>query len=428
MDKGEIGESIVNEVASKTYLKYWCFPNPKHENATKKEICDLLILFKNTIIIISIKNYDFKGKYERYFRNTLKKAISQIYGAERKLFNSNLKIIFRHPLKGEFLFNSKSYNSVHRIIVNINNEPLFYPGGTLTKNNDFIHIFNWNAFREIVNELDTIPDLINYLNCRENTFKDKELLLLIGEEDDWSQNTSLEFLNYKSQGENQKTKSILISGTELDLLADYYYNERSFSKEIQLEEADHALIQIDGKFKKYLNDEQVKLKKDHDELSYFMDKLVEHEILHYDHDKRIEMATELLAFSRFERRIAGTQFHDFIQRYKGKKGYFTAKRFGTFGELALGYFIHGNEITLEEVMNLMQILSLGYSHWEGYKSKRVLVIGINTGLTQTKFAYNQEVEQLKGIEEEDLINDLKELNWFQNLEKTNYHFKEYPDS
>lgn len=427
-NKGKIGEELVYKIVSNTYLKYWCFPNPKHENLSKKEICDLLVLFKETIIIISVKNYDFKGKYDRYFRNTLKKAISQIHGAERKLFRSNLEVVFNHPIKGEFKFDSKSYESIHRIIVNINNDPLFYPGGSLNKNNDFIHVFNLNAFEEMVNELNTIPDLVEYLNCREKTFKDKELILMTGEEEDWTIDTNKEFFRYKAQDFNDESKSVLISGTELDLLADYYYNERNFCKEVQLFEVDHAFIQFDGKFNKYLEDPKVKLKKEHDEVSYLIDELIDREILHFDHDNRIEMATELLSLSRFERRIAGSHFHDFITSYKGRSNNFTAKRFGTFGRLALGYFIHSNDIPLNMVMNLMQILTLGYSHWEGYKSKRVLIIGINTELTQTKFAYNTEIEKLGKQEEKELMKDLKLLNWFQNLEKRNFHYKEYPDT
>ncbi len=46
-NKGDIGENAVNEVATNTYLKYWCYPSPKDESGNKKEICDLLILFKD---------------------------------------------------------------------------------------------------------------------------------------------------------------------------------------------------------------------------------------------------------------------------------------------------------------------------------------------------------------------------------------------
>jgi hypothetical protein len=71
--KGKFGEDAVRMVAEKTYLKYWCYPSPQDKGGDNKEICDLLILFKDTAIIVSVKNYKFKGNYERYFRSTLEK-------------------------------------------------------------------------------------------------------------------------------------------------------------------------------------------------------------------------------------------------------------------------------------------------------------------------------------------------------------------
>lgn len=61
MDKGPLAEQFVYQFASLAYLKYWCYPNPIDEEGDKKEICDLLILFKDVCIIISVKNYDLKG-------------------------------------------------------------------------------------------------------------------------------------------------------------------------------------------------------------------------------------------------------------------------------------------------------------------------------------------------------------------------------
>ena len=83
--KGVLGENFVNEIANNTFLEYWCYPSPKDEKGDKKEICDLLILFRDVLIIISVKNYDFKGNYDRYFNRTIEKALKQIQGAERKI-------------------------------------------------------------------------------------------------------------------------------------------------------------------------------------------------------------------------------------------------------------------------------------------------------------------------------------------------------
>lgn len=98
-EKGDKGEEYVNEIAFKSLLGYWCYPNPKDEQGDKKEICDLLVLFKDICIIFSVKNYEFKGDYERYFRKTIEKAIKQISGAERKLFDFPRAVFIKHPSK-----------------------------------------------------------------------------------------------------------------------------------------------------------------------------------------------------------------------------------------------------------------------------------------------------------------------------------------
>ena len=73
--KGELGEEFVNNLSYNSFLKFWCYPNPKDEERDKKEICDLLILFRDICIIISVKNYEFKGDYSRYDKKTVGKAI-----------------------------------------------------------------------------------------------------------------------------------------------------------------------------------------------------------------------------------------------------------------------------------------------------------------------------------------------------------------
>ena len=59
--RGTEGEKFVNQLAYSTFFKYWCYPSPKLENSNKKEICDLLIIFRDIVLIFSVKNYEFKG-------------------------------------------------------------------------------------------------------------------------------------------------------------------------------------------------------------------------------------------------------------------------------------------------------------------------------------------------------------------------------
>jgi hypothetical protein len=428
IDKGIEGEEAVLSIASTTYLKYWCYPDPKDELGTGKQICDLLILFKDVAIIIEVKNYQFKGNYERYFNNTLKKALSQINGAERKLFKSDTPLTIKHYLKGDTIFDRSKYSRIQRLIVNLSTVPLFYLGGETTNSNSFVHIFNWFAFLKVVQELDTIPDFIQYLETREATFKNKQLIIAHGEEEDWTFETNQEFLKFSSKLNSAQKPFVIISGTELDLLADYLSFNRSFNKHIISKEYNGASVQLDNSWKEYIERKEVLRKKEEDKKSYFFDELIRREILYYDDEQRIKMATELLSLNRFERRIAGANFHSFIDKYHKSLGeYGMARRYGTFGDFAIGYFMHGNGIKFEQVLNMMNVAALGFSHWENYKSKKVLIVGINTGLTQTKFAYNDNVEELTGQEKEDLLHDLKLLNWFTSVEKIVDKWSEYPE-
>lgn len=430
MDSNEIGilgEEAVNTISFNTYLKYWCFPNPKDELGDKKEICDLLIIFQKNLIIISVKNYSFNGNYQRYFNSTLKKAVAQINGAERKLFNKSSKIQFNHPETGSFVFNPDDYDSVHRIIININTIPLFHPGGLVTKNQEFAHVFNWSSFLGVVTELNTIPDFIEYLKAREIAFKNKVFIMMLGKEEEWSKEVNLEFFNYTTELLNEKKKFILFSGSELDLLADYFFNERKFNENFYLNELDGASIQLDGKWEQYIKREEVKNKKKEDSISYFVDEFVKREVLYRNDTNNIKIATELLSLSRFERRIVGKTFFEFYDRYKNENDYFVARRYGTVNDIVIAMLIHGQNMSHDHVMVAMQLAVEGYCIWDNYKTRKIVIICANNKLMNFKFGYIENIEPFSKEDEEFILGNLKIFNWFQNIEYINMNFKEYPD-
>lgn len=252
--KGNIGEEFVNEIAYNSFLKYWCYPSPKDENGDKKEICDLLILFGNAVIIVSVKNYDFKENYFRYFRNTLGKAVKQIYGAERKLFSIHRDVYFKHPNKILEKFPREKIEKVFRIIVNLGVGVKFYPFNCETKDEKFVTIFDKNSFETIIKELDTIPDFIEYLNKRELLFSDKIVTILPDEENDFPIETATQFFEYTHNSfvtvERQK---ILLSGKEHDLLAHYLINDSSFPDQMNSKEFGMMYFQLDGKWDEYIS-------------------------------------------------------------------------------------------------------------------------------------------------------------------------------
>ena len=422
--KGDAGEEIVNKLAFDTYLKYWCYPGPKDEKGSKKEICDLLILFQETAIILSVKNYAFKGNYERYFRSTLDKAVAQIAGAERKLFSGD-QIYIKHRDLGEAKFDSAKYTHIHRIIVNHNTGPLFYPAGREMDNGKYVHIFNWDAFSGVVAELDTIPDFIGYLTERENAFKGREITVMLGTEDDWTHEVNKSFMDYNDNRDLQNKKFLLVSGDELDLLADYYWNVRKFNSMFYTEQV--GAIKLDGKWQRYLGQGEVQNKKMADKDSYLVDGFVKHEVLYTKELYNLEIAVELLALSRFERRILGSEMLRLAEQHKDATGLFVARRYGQVKDLLIALVVYVDGMSHNGVMELIRIAAEGYSFMNGYKDEKIVVIGYSNKVRGFKFGMLKDTQPFDLEYEQQLIKDLKMLKWFTNVEVFKITHKEYPD-
>lgn len=201
------------------------------------------------------------------------------------------------------------------------------------------------------------------------------------------------------------------------------FNELFYKRE---EKSTFFHFQIEDEWKDYTERKEVILKKKEDKISYFIDEFIKKELLYYDDENRLEIATELLSLGRFERRLLGKSFHDFIKKNIKIEHYQTSRRFGDFGDLTVGFLLHGMSITLERANQLMAIALQGYAMYSSYKTRKILIIGNNTELTQSKFIYWKDVEPILGKELDDLKHNLKQLKWFQNIVETNLKSDEYP--
>ena len=100
-------EKYVTELCKRSFLKIWTHPNPIGKKG--KELCDCLIVCGSHIIIISVKDIEYKNTgdktgMERWERSAIEKSISQIYGAEiwlRKKLHSREKMrgMWSFPIK-----------------------------------------------------------------------------------------------------------------------------------------------------------------------------------------------------------------------------------------------------------------------------------------------------------------------------------------
>jgi hypothetical protein len=149
---GDEGEAYVLQLSYDTYLKYWCYPNPKDEKGDYKEICDLLILFRNTAIIISVKNHHYDGDYDKYQKKVIEKSTKQLNGAYRKLFENGKDVYIRHPDRDPEKFEPQRYQNIFRITINVGEQFEQYNLSDQVEGKGFINILDKDTFEAIIVE------------------------------------------------------------------------------------------------------------------------------------------------------------------------------------------------------------------------------------------------------------------------------------
>lgn len=388
MKKGELGENLVYELASSSYLKYWCYPNPLDINGDNKEICDLLILFFDTAIIISVKNYAFKGNYERYTKRVIEKSTKQLFGAVRKLFDSKREVVISHPNKKTEIFNPKKYQNVFRITVSVGEEFEKYEFIDSKEGKGCVNIFNKDTFSAIINELDTIKDLVEYLKIRE------QLL--------------------------EKNRNKISQCKEKDLLAYFLMNNREFYEELYLD-FENQTKKLKNHWEKYNSNRSVFLKRLANERSYFIDDLIRVDVLKLDDGELL--AAELMTLSRFERRLIANNLFEIVDKYRNKND-FLARRFMKYNGVGFLFIYYPIERPQEAINFITQKALQLYSYF--HKANKIVLLAAAQNMVQWKFGLFLASEITPKIELQ-LIKTAKDFGWFQNEKISETYIDEYPD-
>ncbi|MEL1243995.1 hypothetical protein AAEO56_06955 [Flavobacterium sp. DGU11] len=390
--KGDVGENYVNQLAYISYLKYWCYPNPMDITGDKKEICDLLIAFRDVLIIISVKNYNFNGNYERYKRKVIEKSTKQLNGAERKLFGSGRDIYIQHPDREPELFDPKQYSKVYTITINAGEQFEHYELSDNPENKGFITILNKETFEAIIQELDTIKDFVEYLDERE------KLLL--------------------------SDRTVTLKCTERDLLAVYLTNAREFPQDYTSRRYKEIILSLEGAWESYDKSQSALLKRKANKTSYFIDQLVREDILNLPGGETL--ARELMNLSRTERRMVANTLFNLVGKYQDLPGILARSysEYNGIGHLFIYYPPEENEKTVDWV--LQQALPI-YAHKTNHKEKEIILLAATKDLKNWKFGMfktdpNASDEAKKHIEAL-----TEQFGWFKDM-KAIYHVeKEYPD-
>lgn len=155
-------EKFVSQLCERSFLELWTHPNPIGKKG--KELCDCLIVCGPHIIIISVKEIEYKDTgdtsgWERWHRTAIEKSAKQIWGAERWLNTSDE--VTRHD--GRIIKLPPTSDRIyHRVSVSLGSkQQMPIKWGDL--GNGFVHVCDEKSVGIVFSALDTITDFVKFL-------------------------------------------------------------------------------------------------------------------------------------------------------------------------------------------------------------------------------------------------------------------------
>lgn len=210
MDKGAYAEYTVFIESFRSYFFEWCYLNPLYKG---KELCDILIIFQDVAIIIQVKNTSKKQKH-------ILKNERQLLGCYRKLSSLD-EVIITSKYKGTENINLKKIKRYFLISV-LGFDLPFNPFSKFLETKR-LHTMSIDSFTILVNELDTMHDLVNYFDFKE-TFRSMNEVSLIKEYE-----REEDFLASFISG-SYKFKSLHNRWNQLKISPEYNIHRKSLAK------------------------------------------------------------------------------------------------------------------------------------------------------------------------------------------------------
>jgi hypothetical protein len=407
-EKGKIGEDFVNHIAYGSFLHYWCYPGLLDITGDNKEICDLLVLFNKVCIIISVKNYDFKDNYERYFKKTTEKAISQINGAERKLFG-NRPILLKHPDRQPLLFPKDDITEVYRIIVNLNTTVKYFQTSYFENGKNYT-IMDAEAWSGSMTELNTLPDMVAYIRARCSFFSEHLTFIFPRAEHDFNATAAISSFGQMASFADQGKKLIIILGSELDLVAHYILSGFQFPNQIMEEEFRSYIFQLDGRYLTYQKSDLAELKTNYERESYFIDELVRELML--DVDNGYLLAELLLNLNRLDRGDFARFFLEYHDKYTwGDPNIKMNCSHAVFPNLHMVFLYYTDDQPRDEIDELLKCRLMHHHYLHNFNCREVGALGMSQLEHRFVFGYSRLEEYPSPEELSDMEVLFRDMGW-----------------
>jgi hypothetical protein len=269
-------EQYLSQLCERTFLNLWAYPNPY--KADGKELCDLLVVFENTVFLFfdrESRRFDKPGAdtqltWDRWKKEAITKQIQTAAGAKRYVLANRdqiyldvkkqlrlpleipvgdlrvYKIIVAHGAM-EACKRASSDNVYGSLGVRYEANPsaLAAPFIVALDKDDPVHLLDTHNLDHVLGELDTLPDLQRYFDAKERAIRRFDCLTYCGEE---------------------------------DLLAHYFlnYDEAEKSYRIGPKEDDYNFVMIgEGEWRDFVTSAPYQRRKADNQVSYAWDKLIQ---------------------------------------------------------------------------------------------------------------------------------------------------------
>ncbi|MGK7883082.1 MAG: hypothetical protein AB4057_00460 [Crocosphaera sp.] len=453
-------ERYLKSLCDHTFLSLWSYPGVYRDQISGtrtegKEVCDLLVVFKNHIIIFSDKDCQFPNSnkldldWNRWFKRAIQKSADQVWGAERwikqhpeRLFLDrsctspfpveipHLSIAKFHLVvvahdnsmrcqqelggSGSLMIHSSVKGSAHYIK---EGQGCPFMIGDIDPKRTFVHILDDTSLNIVLQTLDTVSDFVAYLTKKEQFLRGNKIILAAGEE---------ELLAYYLRNMNEKNEHDFIIPDDVDESVTSFTFDEGFWEEFQQSTQRQAQILADR-------------------ISYFWDGLIEKFSKHILEDtqyykshpgvKGTEPVVRFLAAeSRFLRRILARKLLELITSARTNQ---CAIRYITFSSTQQLYYVfltlpHDDWMTYEVYREARWALLEAYCSSVKLNfpdAQHIVGIATEPGLNNRSQSEDAMYLDATNWTEEDAAKTreiVEELNIFKNAKPFNIHDKEYP--
>lgn len=268
-------ERYLEGLCEKNFLSFWSYPRPFRDQGGNKELCDLLVVMGDDVIVFSDKHCVLEPKkslkidWRRWFRSAVQAGANQAWGAERWLREYPQRVFLdpacTRPLPVRI---PPPETARYHLVVTVHGvsaacqamlggsgslllrtnvrglaahvEP--FTIGDLDPKRTFVHVFDDTTLDFVMSTLDTTPDFLRYL-------REKERLC--------------------------RSRTVLVAGEE-NLLAHYLTHVGASGEHALVFDPGLDAIAIDDSWWEQLaRSEERRAQLEHDQVSYVWDRLIE---------------------------------------------------------------------------------------------------------------------------------------------------------